>query len=98
MKFLVAERLRELYKGSLPREADALGIVKAVIANRCLERDEIIPGTSVTPDEVVRNGLVQFKTDVPNSDYPSGYLEVPFAVRRSYENLWVYTRQKPHQP
>lgn len=78
VKFLVVERLRELYKGALPREADALGIVKAVIANRCLERDEIIPGTSVTPDEVVQNGLIRFKTDLPNSDYPSGYLEVPY--------------------
>lgn len=75
VKFLVVQRLHELYKGTLPREADALGIVRAVIANRCLERDELIPGTSVTPDELVQNGLVRFETDGHTS---SGYLKVPY--------------------
>lgn len=72
---LVVQRLHELYRGAFPRETDAQGIAKAVIAKRRLERDELIPGTSVTPDEVVQNGLVRFETDEHKS---SGYLNVPY--------------------
>lgn len=75
VKFLFVQRLHEIYRGILPREADAPGILRAVIANRCLERDELIPGTSVTPDEVVQNGLVRFETDEHKS---RGYLNVPY--------------------
>lgn len=51
-------------------------MVRVVMGQRRLYRDEFIPGTSITADEVMQNGLVRFEA-IDDSDHPSSYLTVP---------------------
>ena len=77
VKFLVVDRLHQLYSGALPGQSDAMAMVRVVMGHRHLYRDECIPGTSITADEVMQNGLVRFEA-IDNSDRPIGYLTVPY--------------------
>jgi hypothetical protein len=53
-------------------------IAKAVLTNRRLGRDEYIPGTEVTPDQVCQNGLIRFEIENPGSENLAGYFNVPY--------------------
>ena len=70
--------LQGMYRGALPQSKEAVAIVKAVLANRCLARDENIPGTQITPDQICQNGLIRFDLNNPDSDNLSGYLNIPY--------------------
>lgn len=48
----LGRKLLKYYGGTLPDENDGMAIIKAVLANRCMRRNEYIPGTNVTPDGV----------------------------------------------
>ena len=77
VKCLLVDKLRQLYSGVLPRQSDAMAIVRAVMGHRCLFKDECIPGTSIIVDEMMQDGLMRFEA-IDNSDCPSGYLTVPY--------------------
>ena len=77
IKYLLVNKLCQLYSGVLPKQSDAMAIVRAVIGNRCLSRDECIPGTSVIVDEILQDGLMRFEA-IGNSDSRYGYLIVPY--------------------
>ena len=74
---LLVGQLRYMYRGVLPGEHDAKAIVQVVMGHRQIPRYNKIPGTSMTVDEVMENGLMRFEA-TDDSENPSGYLTVPY--------------------
>lgn len=50
VKCLVARKLLEYYGGTLSDENGGMAIIEAVLAHRCMRRNEYVSGTNVTPD------------------------------------------------
>ena len=72
--------------------ADSLGIVRTVLTNKLLYRYDIIPETSVTPDQICQHGLIRFESQDPESINPVGYLRISYiwilALCTTYPSNW----------
>ena len=66
----IARQLSKKYAGTIPEEAVAL-----VMVNRLLTKNEPIPGTKMTPDEVCQSGLIRFESSEGSE---KGYLRIPY--------------------
>ncbi|KAL3702781.1 hypothetical protein TMatcc_000093 [Talaromyces marneffei ATCC 18224] len=72
----IARQLSETYAGTIPDEPVALSMVKAVMVNKLLKKNEFIPGTQTTPDAVCQNGLIRFQSvEAPSAQ---GYLRISY--------------------
>ena len=54
-------QLARRYQVAIPDQETAIAVVRAVMANHTLKRDEIIPGGKKTPDEISQSGLLYFR-------------------------------------
>jgi hypothetical protein len=72
----IVQQLSKKYAGVIPEVAIALAMVKAVMVNRLLIKNEPIPGTETTPDAVCQNGLIWFESCEQGS--AEGYLRIPY--------------------
>lgn len=50
--FYYSSRLARRYQVAIPDQETAIAVVRAVMSNHTLKRDEIIPGGKKTPDEI----------------------------------------------
>lgn len=72
------DRLLDIYPNAVPNESNSMAIIKSVIGNSYVNRDNILPGGDKTPDEVCAVGLVRFKVLDPQEDNPRGRFEIPY--------------------
>lgn len=97
----VARQLSKTYAGAIPEKAVALAMIKAVMVNRLLIKNEYIPGTTTTPDAVCQNGLIWFEPDREGS--AEGYLRIPYiwvlvlcTTYRGFEDLQILDYRAYH--
>ena len=84
--------LLNIYPDAVPNESNSMAIIKSVIGNSYVNRDNILPGGDKTPDEVCSAGLVRFKICDPQETNPRGdlkYCTYGFCVfaRRTHTRL-----------
>jgi hypothetical protein len=73
---LFIDQLTSTYDSVIPEEGNALAIIKSVMGNGDLPRDDKLLGGVCTPDEVSARGLIRFNLVHPYEDIPRKKFEI----------------------